>query len=64
MKKNEIPQDREELDDSNFNELCYAVDDDGNYVTGKSTGWDPKKIALDNAIQEIRDRTEAAKRGY
>jgi len=61
MKKNEIPQDRSSKDPSNFKELCYATDDKGNYITGKSTGWEPKKIALDNAIEEIHERAEKAK---
>lgn len=61
MKKSDIPQDRGSKDPSNFNELYYATDDEGNYVTGNSTGWDPKKIALDNAIEEIHIRTEDAK---
>ena len=39
MKKNEVPQDNGE-----FKELCYAVDDKGNYITTKSTGWEPKSI--------------------
>ena len=61
MKKSDIPQDRGSQDPSNFKELCYATDDKGNYVTGNSTGWDPKKIALDNAIEEIHERAENAK---
>ncbi|MDC9723572.1 MAG: hypothetical protein PSN34_12495 [Urechidicola sp.] len=61
MKKSDIPQDRGSDDPSNFNELYYATDTEGNYVTGKSTGWDPKKIALDNAIEEIQERAEKAK---
>ena len=61
MKKSDIPQDRGSEDPSNFKELCYATDKDGNYVTGNSTGWDPKKIALDNAIEEIHERAEIAK---
>lgn len=61
MKKEEIPQDRSSLEEAKFKELYYAVDEDGNYVTGKSTGWDPKTIALDNAIQEINERVETAK---
>lgn len=62
MKKSDIPQDRGSEDPSNFKELCYATDEKGNYVTGNSTGWDPKKIALDNAIQEIHDRAQEAKK--
>jgi len=56
MKKSEVPQDK-----SNFKDLYYALDDEGNYTTATSTGWDPKKIALDNAIRDIEERTEKAK---
>jgi len=61
MKKEEVPQDKSNLESANFKELCYAVDADGNYTTSKSTGWDPKTIALENAIQEINERVENAK---
>ena len=61
MKKEEIPQDRSNLESADFKELCYAVDDEGNYITAQSTGWDPKTIALDNAIQDINERVEVAK---
>ncbi len=61
MKKEEIPQDRSTLETAKFKELCYAVDDEGQYVTAQSTGWDPKTIALDNAIQDINERVEVAR---
>jgi hypothetical protein len=61
MKKEEIPQDKSNLESTNFKELCYAVDVKGNYTTASSTGWDPKTIALDNAIQEIKERVENAR---
>jgi hypothetical protein len=61
MKKGEVPQDRSNLESSKFKELCYAVDEDGQYTTAKSTGWTPKTIALDNAIEVINERTEHAK---
>jgi len=61
LKKEEIPQDKSNLESADFKELCYAVDDKGNYVTAKSSGWDPKTIALDNAIQDINERVEKAK---
>lgn len=61
MKKEEIPQDKSNLESADFKELCYAVDDKGNYVTAKSSGWNPKTIALDNAIQDINERVELAK---
>lgn len=61
MKKSEVPQDKSNLESANFKELCYAVDENGEYTTVNSTGWDPKKIALDNAIEEINKRVEDAK---
>jgi len=61
LKKEEIPQDKSNLESADFKELCYAVDEKGNYVTAKSSGWDPKTIALDNAIQDINERVGIAK---
>lgn len=61
MKKSEVPQDRSSISDMNQKELCYAVDENGNYTTALSAGWEPKTIALDNALEEIKERTEAAR---
>ena len=61
MKKSEVPQDKSSLESANFKELCYAVDENGEYTTAHSTGWDPKTIALDNAIKKIEERVEEAK---
>ena len=61
MKKNDVPQDKSSLETDNLKELCYAVDDEGVYTTAQSTGWQPKTIALDNAIQEINERINNAK---
>jgi len=61
MKKNEVPQDKSNLESANFKELCYAVDESGEYTTELSSGWEPKAIALSNAIEEIEARIEDAK---
>ena len=61
MKKKEIPQDESNLSKSNVKELCYATDENGNYTTGLSTGWEPKTIALENSINAINERIEEAK---
>jgi hypothetical protein len=61
MKKEEVPQDESNLESANFRELCYAVDDDGEYTTANSSGWEPKTIALSNAIEEINQRIADAK---
>ncbi|WP_250433814.1 hypothetical protein [Hanstruepera flava] len=61
MKKDEVPQDKSNLESANFKELCYAVDENGEYTTVNSSGWDPKTIALNKAIEEIKERVENAK---
>ncbi len=62
MKKEEIPQDKSSLEDKNIRELCYAVDENGEYTTGLSTGWKAKSIALDLTMQELNERIEKAKK--
>ncbi|WP_452230742.1 MULTISPECIES: hypothetical protein [unclassified Lacinutrix] len=62
MKKSEVPQDKSNLESANFRELCYAVDENGEYTTAHTTGWDPKTIALDNAIDDINQRVADAKK--
>lgn len=61
MKKEEVPQDKGNLSVNNMKELCYATDENGNYTTALSTGWEPKTIALENSIQDISERIEQAK---
>lgn len=60
MKKEEVPQDESKLETANIREMCYAVDDNGEYITELSTGWDPKTIALNNALEQIKERVETA----
>ena len=61
MKKNEVPQDESKLEKANIKDMVYAVDENGDYITELSTGWNPKTIALDNAIKQIEERVTAAK---
>ncbi|MCP4976730.1 MAG: hypothetical protein GY931_11255 [Maribacter sp.] len=62
MKKSDVPQDKSNLESANIKDMYYALDDNGNYITELSTGWNPKTIALDNAIKEIEERVENAKK--
>jgi hypothetical protein len=59
MKKEETPQDLGALGKIT-KEVCYVVDDSGNYTTGLSNGWEVKSKALDAAWEEIADRVKAA----
>lgn len=60
MKKEDLPQDKSALE-SMTREVCYVKNSDGKYTTGLSTGWNVKKEALDNAWEDIKERTEAAR---
>lgn len=61
MKKKEVPQDKSSLESANSRELYYAVDENGEYTIEKSSGWEPKTVALNNALEEINERIEDAK---
>lgn len=61
MKQNEVPQDEGNLSKNNVRELIYATDEQGNYTTALSTGWEPKSIALANSLDDINERIAAAR---
>lgn len=42
-------------------ELVYVTDENDNYTTGKSSGWDAKKLALDESLDLINERIQQAK---
>lgn len=60
MKKDEIPQDPSALGRIT-KEVCYAVDENGKYVTELSNGWEVKASALDITWKDIENATAAAK---
>jgi hypothetical protein len=60
MKKDEIPQDHSPLEKFT-KEVCYAVDEKGNYTTGLSTGWQIKADALGITWEEAQARTAKAR---
>ncbi len=60
MQKKDVPQDPSKLD--NFTrEVCYAVDENGNYITALSTGWEVKSTALGVAWHDIDERVRNAR---
>lgn len=60
MKAKEVPQDHSHLESAS-REVYYAVNENGEYTTELSTGWDVKTIALDNTLEEIERRVQSAK---
>lgn len=61
MKKDNVPQDDSLLIEGNSREICYAVDENGKYVKVLSTGWEPKDIALRQALDFIEERANKSK---
>jgi hypothetical protein len=59
MEQKDVPQDEGALGKMT-REVCYATDEQGNYVTGLSTGWEVKKDALDTTWKNIDGRIAAA----
>ena len=61
MKKSEVPQHKGNFGNIPTRELCYAVDENGEYTTELTSGWDPKSIALKNPLDDINERVANAK---
>lgn len=60
MKKNEVPQDDSPLKKHKSNELMYAVDDDGTFVSVQSTGWEPKTVIQNQNLEVLEQRIQQA----
>jgi len=57
MQKKDIPQDPSLLD--NFTtDVYYAIDENGNYTTKQSRGWEIKATALDVTWKDIENRVQ------
>lgn len=56
MKKDEVPQDGDNLHHGTFKQLFYAVDQSGEYTPVTSVGWEPENVALDQAWEEVELR--------
>jgi hypothetical protein len=62
MKKKDVPQDDENLFEGKFKVVKYAVDDDGNYGTVGSVGWEPENTVLNQAWDVINKKVEETKK--
>lgn len=60
MEIKDVPQDPGILDNYG-REVCYAVDQNGNYSLAQSIGWDPKNVANRQAWQAIEKKINKAR---
>lgn len=61
MKKNEVPQDHGQMEKAKMTEVLYVTDENDNYTTEHSRGWEAKTLALDESIELINERVEEAR---
>lgn len=62
MKKDKIPQDKSTLQSANMTEVLYVTDENDNYTTANSIGWEAKKAALEESMALITERIEQARK--
>lgn len=62
MRKDQVPQDDANMFQGKTRELQYAIDENGNYTTIKSVGWDPKNEVMQHAWDDVKDQIMEAKR--
>lgn len=60
MKKEEVPQDGDNMHEGKFTQLFYATDNDGKYVPVTSVGWEPENVAMQQAWEEVHAKVENA----
>ena len=63
MKKEHVPQDHGSLETAKMTEVLYITDENDNYTTAKSKGWEVKELALNESLSLISERTEKARQG-
>lgn len=54
MKKDEVPQQRDQALLEGHQRACYAVDENGHYMVVGSAGWEVEKIVNGHANDEVR----------
>jgi hypothetical protein len=61
MKENQVPQDKENLNEGKLAKLYYATDDQGHYLKVNSIGWEPETVAMQQAWEVVNGEIEDAR---
>jgi len=61
MRKEEVPQDDENMLQGKFKKLMYATDASEHYTEIGSVGWEVENVVLAQAWEEINEKVEHAK---
>lgn len=61
MNIKDVPQDDRYFKDTQIRDICYAVDEAGNYHQVASVGWEPKNEALSLTWEHIKEEATTIK---
>lgn len=61
MKTTDVPQDNANMLQGKLREPIYSLDEDGNYTTVKSVGWDSKNEVMQEAWDVINEKIEKSR---
>ncbi|HJN05706.1 MAG TPA: hypothetical protein QF480_03750 [Bacteroidales bacterium] len=61
MKSKDVPQDDANMLQGKFKEPVYSLDEEGNYITVPSVGWDPKNAVMQEAWDIVNEKVEKAR---
>jgi len=61
MKKSEVPQDNGRIVQKGSRELYYAIDENGEYTTASSSGWEAKNIVQDHTMEVLQQEIDRAR---
>ena len=62
MKSKDVPQDDANMLQGKFKEPVYSLDENGNYTTVPSVGWDPKNAVMQEAWDIVNEKVELARK--
>lgn len=61
MKKEEVPQDTDNLNEGKLAKLYYATDEKGHYEKLNSIGWEAETVVMRQAWDVVNENIEAAR---
>ncbi len=62
MNQDNVPQDKENLNEGKLAKLYYATDENGHYVKVNSVGWEPETVAMQQAWEIVNKDVEEARK--
>lgn len=60
MNQENVPQDKENLNEGKLAKLYYATDKEGHYLKVNSIGWEPETVAMQQAWDVVNDDVQQA----